>query len=1170
MSSMDLETAYKIAGGYIEADEKTFEKALKMVKEHDHDAKLAEMLKEAHNEELLAKHKQEKSEEFAMRVDGKILEENTSFLYSELDNTEIDEELLKDDEIIEAVKNTPFVDINDEGEEFILSEEDKAKHVQMLIEKAKIDTFIEQSTSREFGSLSDEEKKKTLFEEIKTSFLGTLVHLRTAQQIQNNIPEAGKAVAENNEDFFIKQQEALGTMAPQEKAADFNEVISVSSDLVISACADSEHRLKSFAKKLSDRAETLKGKAKEAFQNASNLAHKLRVSFNDKAKSVWGQRYEFANSLRDRAPKVVTDVAATIGLVGATVTNAPWLGTAVVAYGAYKAASSWVWPLVTKTRTSARLDRKNPDAPKKSFMERFKEVTKTVFGDPDEKKAYFKEAGWGSAAGLVGLGAAGAVASGALGALGTGASAVAARSAQRLSSLAVSSVNGAMNTVSTLKNKKKSAWDKAFAVVGFGVTAAIIANCCDGNSPDDLTGSKEAGNSGNMWKFLKNDSTANEAIDTAKVATSELTSETDSTSIATNGLTETQDTTTKVLADTTQTTDVDSLRTAQVDSLKTEQADSLGIQNTVTSAPTDVEQETVPSNAETELNATQTSEISAPTEWSEETGITKAQWNRLQTFWGGAEKYQEFYGRISDEMLQKGGQFEGMTRDEVLFKYERLTSWNLPQHRDAIAKLDSFFGGCNDYIANEDAARLGDVMDNGGIKDVEGTECVRVTGRDVNCSEKSILHSEKYDCGCDNVEEIVETVEETPVQVEEELTITEGSNVVTDLTEEKETTTDVKVIRTNNLDASSAKVVEEGLEIEDVNVEAKDMNIVTNVSEGATSTAVEVTSETQEGATMSAVEVTSETSEVIETLVETTASEATSEASEVVETMEETTAREATSETSEVVETVEEVTNAEIIEGSENVEEGTPAAGNVEERGGYNNSGITEKQYNRMQTFFKNRFGENAYDDYAEKITDEMRAKGGIFEGLSVEQSMFSIQQIIAWSNDKVGEFSKEINTIVDYLKGCSNSISLEDAPDVKEVVDRVNENGTIDGVTGTKNVMVRYFTAGGCGEAGSYATEQTANGVTNPSTEGFDRLYMRPQVAAMSEEPIEPLTIVEGKDVVLDLTEEKDATEVKVIRTNNLDTSSTKVIKEGLNLNDVNVKPKDMPIMTNVGKGGR
>ena len=93
MSSMDLDTAYEIAGGYIEADEKTFEEALKMVREHD--AELAEMLETAHKEELLAKHKQQKSEEFAMLVDGKTLEENTSFLYNELENAYIEEELLK-------------------------------------------------------------------------------------------------------------------------------------------------------------------------------------------------------------------------------------------------------------------------------------------------------------------------------------------------------------------------------------------------------------------------------------------------------------------------------------------------------------------------------------------------------------------------------------------------------------------------------------------------------------------------------------------------------------------------------------------------------------------------------------------------------------------------------------------------------------------------------------------------------------------------------------------------------------------------------------------------------------------------------------------------------------------------------------------------------------------
>ena len=43
-------------------------------------------------------------------------------------------------------------------------------------------------------------------------------------------------------------------------------------------------------------------------------------------------------------------------------------------------------------------------------------------------------------------------------------------------------------------------------------------------------------------------------------------------------------------------------------------------------------------------------------------------------------------------MLEIGGIFEGMTREQVLFKYERLSSWNLTQHQEVIRRMDSFFG----------------------------------------------------------------------------------------------------------------------------------------------------------------------------------------------------------------------------------------------------------------------------------------------------------------------------------------------------------------------------------------------------------------------------------------------------------------------------------------------
>ena len=185
-------------------------------------------------------------------------------------------------------------------------------------------------------------------------------------------------------------------------------------------------------------------------------------------------------------------------------------------------------------------------------------------------------------------------------------------------------------------------------------------------------------------------------------------------------------------------------------------------------------------------------------------------------------------------------------------------------------------------------------------------------------------------------------------------------------------------------------------------------------------------------------------------------------------------------------------THSEIIEGTENVEQGTPAAGNIEARGGYENSGITPKQYDRMQTFFRNSYGENAYEEFASRITDDMRAKGGIFEGLSVEQSMFSIQQMIAWSNDQTGAFSNEITNMVNYLKECDDAILTTDAQAIKDIIDSVNENGTIDGVTGTSATMVRYFQTGPCGEAGTYGLETGAKGVTHPSGDGFSRFFKR------------------------------------------------------------------------------
>ncbi len=1092
MSNMDLDTAYEIAGGYKEADEKTFAQALEIVRKNDEE--FAKSLKIAHEQELAFKRKQEEAEKIT--ANPKEIAENTEFLYNELGNDDIKNSLMSDEEIRTAIDNTPIVDGKDGVE---VSPEERDKHIEMLIEKAKLDVMIEQSRNRDFASKTNEEKKETLFEEVKDSFLGTLVQLRTAAQLQNNIPNAADAVVNDDKEFFVKQQEALGNMALQDKAIDMEEKIEVSSDLVITACVESEAKAESYKKILADKALLAKGKAKDYYSRAGIFINKAKTSFVEKAKQVWGQRYEFAKNMKDRAPKITTDVAATITLVGATALNAPWLGTAVVAYGAYKVSSSWVWPIITEARKTKRLEKEaakkeGNTAPKVKFLDRLKNASNSIFNDEEKRADYYKEAGWGSAAGLVGLGAAGIVSSGVLGNLGAGLGAVAARSAQRLSSLAVSSVNGAINTVNTLKNKKKDFWDKTFTVLGFGVTAAILVNCCNGDAvnTDDL---------GKTTADKTTNNLLNNVVDKTGLTT-------DTASVNTD--------TTFVNIDTASVNDdsakVDTLfaKNFQANDSLTNQADSVSLQSAA------VEQEVEANNLNNDVEASNV-EITAPTEWNEDTGITKAQWNRLQSFWGGSDKYQEFYCKIDDSMLQAGGQFEGMTRDEVLFKYERMSSWNLPQHRETIAKLDAFFG-CDEQITNDDVTKLSDVLGNGAIKDVEGKDCVVVTGRDVNCGEKAVLHSQTYDCGCD--EEVVEK-ENQDIKTEE-ITFENKEGSSTTVYTKDDSFDLYKADNTGN-----TQLIGKGIPAEELkeNMNTEDSEIIVRTNKEVATGGVVSEGDSTETATGEAVSEGASTETATGgadgkgASTETATGEVVSEGNSTETATGEADDKGASTETA-TDEAATEVVNTEVVADSAEVETGTPAAGNVPERGGFENTGITEKQYNLMQTFFKDNFGENAYDNYAARITDEMRAKGGIFEGLSVEQSMFSIKQMIAWSNDEHGKFAEEITSVVDYLKECDNSISMENATRIKEVIDSVNENGTIDDVTGTSPVMVRYFTAGDCGEAGSYTTEQASSGVTSPSSDGFDRYYMRPTLNN-SPEPI----FEERAGTVTNVTEKTDDT---------------------------------------------
>ena len=242
--SMDLDTAYEIAGGYIETDDKTFEKALELVRADD--ARFAQELKNARDTQRRFAEKQEKEEAITASAEEAL--ENASFIRSEFDNEQFKSSFFADKEIQEAEKNTPVYDINPETQErFELEGDERHAHFEMLFEKAKLDVWREETGNKEFNQLDSKKKKNRIFAAVKSSFLGTLAHLRTSAQVENEVPQAADAVKSNNRNFFAKQ--AASMLAKVQKAISFNREVKISSSSVMAACAESEAKTNSFAKK---------------------------------------------------------------------------------------------------------------------------------------------------------------------------------------------------------------------------------------------------------------------------------------------------------------------------------------------------------------------------------------------------------------------------------------------------------------------------------------------------------------------------------------------------------------------------------------------------------------------------------------------------------------------------------------------------------------------------------------------------------------------------------------------------------------------------------------------------------------------------------------------------------------------------------------------------------
>ena len=142
-----------------------------------------------------------------------------------------------------------------------------------------------------------------------------------------------------------------------------------------------------------------------------------------------------------------------------------------------------------------------------------------------------------------------------------------------------------------------------------------------------------------------------------------------------------------------------------------------------------------------------------------------------------------------------------------------------------------------------------------------------------------------------------------------------------------------------------------------------------------------------------------------------------------------------------------------ILADSDTISRGTPGAGYVAERGGFENRGLSKEDID----YARKKLGDDTYEQIVAEAPKEWFAKGGIAEGLTPDQFAY-ITAVLAVTEPHgvaVTAIMKSIN--------CGDTITSESV--VKAAVDGVHKNKTRDGWTYSKRIYVDRVNNNGCGK---------------------------------------------------------------------------------------------------------
>ena len=295
----------------------------------------------------------------------------------------------------------------------VLEGQERKDYLSLIFEGAKLKAETSLSGNEDFAKMKKAEKIKVFKAEVKTIFFADFARTAIASELETPTTLEQRVGTKEYKAYILRQSQKASEVF--QKIVDGGKKIKIKTDAILASCADTAAQTEQYIKGLRLKAQQLAANAAQSAKNGAQKAsdnirndfnkiadrlQKHKNNFEQLANNVSKNRYEIFKNIKgsfsDNKIKLFGNVAAnaafgywTAAVASGAVAGAaaPVLVPAVAAYAVYHAAGAWVYPVVAEVR---KINRKKREAgePTLPFKQALKQAWKNKMDSRKEKRTY--------------------------------------------------------------------------------------------------------------------------------------------------------------------------------------------------------------------------------------------------------------------------------------------------------------------------------------------------------------------------------------------------------------------------------------------------------------------------------------------------------------------------------------------------------------------------------------------------------------------------------------------------------------------------------------------------------------------------------------------------------------------------------------------------------------